>query len=65
MDIEIFDFIEIFYNRRRRHSALGLLSPVEYEFALSAPTESGSPLRGSAPMRGSPSRRKPRPSMPN
>ena len=28
---EIFDFIEIFYNRRRRHSTLGMLSPVDYE----------------------------------
>ncbi|MEM9114350.1 MAG: IS3 family transposase [Myxococcota bacterium] len=27
----IFEYIEIFYNRKRRHSALGMLSPVEYE----------------------------------
>jgi putative transposase len=27
----IFDFIETFYNRRRRHSTLGYLSPAEYE----------------------------------
>ena len=27
----IFDFVEAFYNRQRRHSALGYLSPAEYE----------------------------------
>jgi putative transposase len=27
----IFNYIEAFYNRRRRHSSLGMLSPVEYE----------------------------------
>lgn len=48
---EIFDFIEIFYNRRRRHSMLGMFSPVDYETALSASTVRGSPLRGSHPMR--------------
>jgi putative transposase len=28
---EIFEYIEAFYNRRRRHSTLGMLSPVEFE----------------------------------
>ena len=29
--IAIFEYIEAFYNRRRRHSQLGMLSPVDYE----------------------------------
>jgi len=29
----VFDFIELFYNRERRHSSLGYLSPSEYEQA--------------------------------
>jgi putative transposase len=27
----IFDFIEVFYNRQRRHSSLGNMSPAEFE----------------------------------
>jgi len=29
----IFEYIEVFYNRQRRHSYLGYISPVEYERA--------------------------------
>jgi putative transposase len=28
---DIFNYIEIFYNRQRRHSYLGYLSPVDFE----------------------------------
>jgi len=28
---DIFDYIKMFYNRRRRHAALGCLSPAAYE----------------------------------
>ena len=30
----VFEFIELFYNRVRRHSSLGYLSPTEYEQAM-------------------------------
>ncbi|OBA50104.1 transposase [Nocardia sp. 852002-20019_SCH5090214] len=31
----IFEYLEIFHNRRRRHSALGMRSPIEYEMMQS------------------------------
>lgn len=31
---ELFEFIEIWYNRKRRHSSLGYRSPVDYELEL-------------------------------
>lgn len=34
----MFDYIEVFYNRRRRHSKLGYASPIEYERALDQET---------------------------
>lgn len=33
----LFEYLEIFHNRRRRHSALGMLTPIEYE-KLHTPT---------------------------
>ncbi len=29
--MELFDYIELFYNQRRRHSTLGQISPAEFE----------------------------------
>jgi len=34
----IFDYLEIFHNRQRRHSALGMLTPVEYELRNASST---------------------------
>ena len=31
----LFEYLEIFHNRRRRHSALGMLTPIEYELRAS------------------------------
>jgi putative transposase len=33
---DMFDYIERFYNPRRRHSAIGCLSPMEFEEATQA-----------------------------
>ncbi len=29
----VFEFVEVFYNRKRLHSSLGFMSPVDYEAA--------------------------------
>jgi putative transposase len=34
----IFEYLEIFHNRQRRHSSLGMLTPVEYELQNASPT---------------------------
>ena len=34
---EIFDYIEIFYNRQRRHGTLGMISPVDFEDSTPSP----------------------------
>lgn len=34
----MFDYIEVFYNRRRRHSQLGYISPIDYEHKLNQET---------------------------
>ena len=34
--LALFDYIEVFYNRIRLHSALGGLSPLDYELKLVA-----------------------------
>jgi transposase InsO family protein len=30
-EVELFDYIEVFYNQRRRHSTLGQISPAAFE----------------------------------
>ena len=49
--IAVFDFIEGFYNSRRRHSALGNLSPMRFE-ALHAANKSRDALVGAPRFRG-------------
>ena len=47
---DLFEYIELFYNRQRRHSALGYLSPHEFEdLAHQARTEASAPLARDLP----------------
>lgn len=34
----IFEYLEVFHNRQRRHSALGMLTPIEYEMLRTEPS---------------------------
>ena len=38
---EVFEYIEGFYNLRRRHSTLGMLSPAEFEAEHAGLTRAG------------------------
>jgi putative transposase len=38
--VDLFDYIEVFYNQRRRHSTLGQISPAEYERRTATPQRS-------------------------
>ncbi len=48
-ELAVFQFIEGWYNRRRRHSALGYDSPVEYETRYSGVTRDTSPNQSIKP----------------
>ncbi len=50
---EVFDYIEVFYNRERRHSTLGQLSPADYEnstLSSSGPIDAASRLSSLDPI---------------
>ena len=69
LSTEIFDWIEAFYNRTRRHSSLGMLAPIAYEklhadhISAALLSRDGSEVRGPDQVDhfpGAPPRRRPR-----
>jgi transposase InsO family protein len=46
----LFEYIEVFYNRRRRHSSLGYMSPQEYEHALARQAAPAARNQGDNPL---------------
>jgi transposase InsO family protein len=57
--IAVFDFIEGFYNRRRRHSSIGYLSPIDYERLHAANPDAHQPAAVLAAVKDKPSGRPP------
>jgi integrase-like protein len=51
--MELFDYIEAFYNQRRRHSTLGQISPAEFERRATKNEEDVDPME-TRPERGFP-----------
>src|SRR3954466_7783548 len=50
----IFEWIECWYNPKRRHSSIGMLSPVAYEVHHTAPTKITDPTPSVSGLRGQP-----------
>ena len=46
--MELFDYIEVFYNQRRRHSTLGQVSPAEFERRATKNQEGVDPMENRA-----------------
>jgi hypothetical protein len=47
--MELFDYIEVFYNQRRRHSTIGQVSPAAFEKAWATQAARSSPRPTSRP----------------
>jgi transposase InsO family protein len=41
---DVFEYIEVWYNRKRRHSALGYISPAEFERRAAEPALMAGPM---------------------